>query len=371
MRTEQFDFFLPSTLIAQYPLQERSASRLLCLESNGGSSAATISHRQFSELPSLLHPHDLLIFNNTKVIKARLFGQKLSGGKVEVLVERVLPDRGSVQHLALAQIGTNKRVKIGTKLFLENAIAAEIIGKQDDFFIVQFSTTETIWQLLENYGHIPLPPYIERAADATLDLVRYQSIFAEREGAVAAPTASLHFDENIMAQLKAKNIDMAFVTLHVGAGTFQPVRVQEITQHKMHAEYMELSAEVCEKIKETKARGGRVIAVGTTCVRCLETAAQFGEGVVKPFVGDTDIFIYPGYNFRCVDALITNFHLPKSTLLMLVCAFAGYDNVMRAYQEAVKMQYRFFSYGDAMFIEGRRGSLSRVDFQGQVHGDLM
>lgn len=340
MKLSDFDYLLPAQLIAQLPLPERSGSRLLCLNGDDGA----IEHRRFKDLSALLSSRDLIVFNNTKVIKARLLGNKTTGGRVEVLVERILPNS---DRLVLAQIGANKSIKLGTKLLLENEISAEVVAKQGNFFVVRFLTSGDIWQLLERYGRIPLPPYIERAADDA-DLSRYQSIFAEHAGAVAAPTASLHFDQTIIARLKAQGTQIAFLTLHVGAGTFQPVKVEQVEQHKMHAEYMEISSETCEQIKNTKKQGGKVIAVGTTCVRCLETAAKSGE--IQPFKGDTDIFIYPGYKFKCVDGLITNFHLPKSTLLMLVCAFAGYDNVMRAYQEAIERQYRFFSYGDAMVI---------------------
>jgi len=342
MQLEQFNFDLPKNLIAQNPLKERSASRLLCLHANGNSSSQ-ITHRYFYELPALLRPNDLLIFNNTRVIKARLFGEKISGGKIEILIERLINE-----HQVLAQVRSNKKIKIGMEIILPDNLRAIVISRQDEFFLLEFSASMSVLEILEKHGHVPLPPYITRDDD-DFDEERYQSIFAKMDGAVAAPTASLHFDENIIAELEAKNIDMAFVTLHVGAGTFQPVRVLEITQHKMHSEYMEITADVCAKIKSAKERGGRVIAVGTTCVRCLETASK--NGTVAPFGGDTDIFIYPGFTFNCVDAFITNFHLPKSTLLMLVCAFAGYENVMHAYQEAIRMQYRFFSYGDAMFVE--------------------
>jgi S-adenosylmethionine:tRNA ribosyltransferase-isomerase len=483
--TAAFDYALPPALIAQHPLPQRSGSRLLYLNASHPHRAA-VEHLYFRDLPKLLRPNDLLVFNNTRVIKARLFGRKLSakdpvavaalansscggsefhelrlpaqasvqaqereqewqtrgGGKVEILIERLnfhsaaplapLAPSATLAPLAsssaassassspsaasaaapstsswslntgatgvvLAQLKANRKVKVGTEIILlpaaqdiptavaptansspSSAIIVKVIGRHENFFVLQFPTPPTappLTEILEQYGHVPLPPYIERA-DAATDTTRYQSIFAAHDGAVAAPTASLHFDDELMQQIKAQHpsIQTAFVTLHVGAGTFQPVRVNDITQHQMHAEYIEVSQETCDQIIATKQRGGRVIAVGTTCVRCLESAClraeRIKEGIIEgvqegikegikgsgsdlriqPFFGDTDIFIYPGYRFRCVDALITNFHLPKSTLLMLVCAFAGYDNVMCAYAEAVRCQYRFFSYGDAMFV---------------------
>lgn len=343
LKLTDFDFTLPESLIAQYPLPKRSSSRLLYLCASR-LPEQQISHHYFYDLPSLLQPQDLLVFNDTKVIKARLFGKKESGGNVEIFIERIIDDNS-----AIAQVRANKKIKIGMPIILVDEHRATVVDKQQEFFLLKFSSPLSVSAILQKYGHTPLPPYITRIDDS-MDEKRYQSIFAKQDGAVAAPTASLHFDEGVIAALKAKNIDLAFVTLHVGAGTFQPVRVEEVTQHKMHAEYMEINEDVCAKINETKARGGRIIAVGTTCVRCLETAAQLGGGKIIPFCGDTDIFIYPGFEFKCVDGIITNFHLPKSTLLMLICAFAGYDNVMSAYKEAVNMQYRFFSYGDAMLL---------------------
>lgn len=338
MKISYFDFKLPQKLIAQYPCSKRSGSRLLCLDKDSGA----IAHRKFFELPDLLSPKDLLIFNNTKVIPARLFGIKATGGKVELLIERVLN-----ANQALAHIKASKSPKIGNKIILQNDFVVEILEHQENLFLVEFKNADDVFAVLNKIGRIPLPPYIERE-DEKIDKQRYQTVFAKDVGAVAAPTAGLHFDAELMQKLEAKRIATAFITLHVGAGTFQPVRVSDINQHKMHSEYAELSPAVCEQIKITKQQGGRIIAVGTTCVRTLETASR--TGVIKPFKGETDIFIYPSFEFRCADALITNFHLPKSTLLMMVCAFAGYDNVMRTYKIAIKDRYRFFSYGDAMLI---------------------
>lgn len=368
MKLTDFDFDLPRDLIAQYPCIPRSASRLLCLDKDTGK----ISHKLFNELPELLLPNDLLIFNNTKVIPARVFGVKKTGGKIELLVERILDE-----HRILAHIKSNKKLKVGTELVLmdfsdcsgmgywnqevgdsifkvdscqsKKGYEVEIVRRQDDLFELQFGDVESIYDILEKIGHIPLPPYIDRA-DENMDRERYQTIFAEYPGAVAAPTAGLHFDDALLNKLRKDGVKIDFVTLHVGSGTFQPIRVENIHEHKMHSEYFEVSSGLCEQVETAKKNGGRVIAVGTTSVRSLETAAK--NGTLLPFKGDTDIFIYQGYSFRCVDAIITNFHLPKSTLLLLVCAFAGYENVMRSYQEAVKKMYRFFSYGDAMFLNG-------------------
>lgn len=343
MKLEDFNFDLPENLIAQAPLSERTASRLLCLNGKTGS----IMHRHFTDILDLLKPHDLLILNDTKVIPARLFAYKQTGGKVEILIERITDP-----NTACVQMRASKSLKIGAKLFIENNYQATIIAKNDGFFTLKFSDNNSndadILSILQQFGHIPLPPYINREA-TNIDQDRYQTVFAKHDGAVAAPTAGLHFDQELLAKIATKGIDIAHITLHVGAGTFQPVRVANIEEHKMHSEHIEVSPQVCAQIARTRASGGRIIAVGTTCVRSLETAAQ-QIGDITPFSGETDIFIYPGYKFKVVDALITNFHLPKSTLLMLTCAFGGYANVMHAYQEAVAMQYRFFSYGDAMFI---------------------
>jgi S-adenosylmethionine:tRNA ribosyltransferase-isomerase len=330
-----FHYDLPPELIAHYPTPERTASRLLCLE-NG-----LLTHRQFSDLPDLLEPGDLLVMNNTRVIPARLLGHKASGGKVELLVERILDE-----HRALVHIRASKTPKAGSLLYFEN-ITSEVLNKQDELFEVHFVDERPLLEILNIIGHIPLPPYINRP-DETADRERYQTVYAKHLGAVAAPTAGLHFDQTLLNKLLNKGVEIAYVTLHVGAGTFQPVRVENIEQHVMHAEYAEVSKETCEKIQLAKINNKRVIAVGTTSVRCLETAAR--DGKIKPFVGDTQIFIYPEFKFHCVDALITNFHLPQSTLLMLVCAFAGYEQVMNAYQIAIQKLYRFFSYGDAMWI---------------------
>lgn len=342
MHVKDFDFDLPDGLIAHYPTEERSASRLMYV--NG--QTQSIEHFQFKDILQWLNPGDLLVFNDTKVIPARLFGEKSTGGKLEVLIERLIDE-----HHALAHIRCSNSPKAGTSLKLEKAVDVTVIGRggaNEELFKLYFDETHTVLQWLEQYGHIPLPPYIERP-DEISDKDRYQTIFARREGAVAAPTAGLHFDEKLIQALNNKAVNTAYITLHVGAGTFQPVRVDSIYSHRMHSEYIEVSAETCEKIHETKRRGGRVIAIGTTVVRALESASE-GELVV-PYYGDTDIFIYPGYRFMCVDALLTNFHLPQSTLLMLVSAFAGKALIEQAYQAAVEQQYRFFSYGDAMFID--------------------
>ncbi len=351
MRRTDFHFDLPEGLIAQYPATERTASRLLCLDGNSGE----LVDRQFRDLPRLLRAGDLLVFNDTRVIPARLFGQKETGGKVEVLVERVLDDRR-----VLAHVRASKSPRAGSRLTLEGGIMADMLARQGELFELALSgdADESALDLLEAHGHMPLPPYIERA-DANDDRERYQTVYADKRGAVAAPTAGLHFDRVMLDTLAAQGIESAFVTLHVGAGTFQPVRVDDIRDHHMHAETIEVSESVVEAVARTRARGGRVVAVGTTSVRSLESAAKnaahVGGGELRPFAGDTDIFITPGYEFRVVDALLTNFHLPESTLLMLVSAFAGYENMMAAYRHAVNERYRFFSYGDAMFLSRARG----------------
>lgn len=336
MRVADFNFELPDNLIARYPLQNRTASRLLVLDGSSGQ----IEHKHFADLLSYLNAGDLMVFNNTKVIAARLFGQKETGGKVEVLVERLLDT-----YKVLAHVKASKAPKEDTLIIFNEQIQATMLARHGSLFELIFN--QPVLEVLEQIGHVPLPPYIDRN-DELADKQRYQTVYAKNEGAVAAPTAGLHFDEVLLAAIKEKGIDTAFVTLHVGAGTFQPVRVETIENHHMHKEWLEVSAEVVEAINTCKARGGRVIAVGTTSVRSLETAAL--EGELKPFTGDTDIFLYPGKPFHVVDALVTNFHLPESTLLMLVSAFAGYENIMNAYKVAVAEQYRFFSYGDAMFI---------------------
>jgi len=337
MQTSDFDYHLPEQLIAQYPLAERTASRLLHVKDN------ELSDKHFIDILDLINPGDLLVFNNTKVIPARLHGQKETGGKVEVLIERVLDE-----HRVLAHIRASKSPKEGAVLLLESNIRVKMLARHDALFELYFDSKTNVIDLLEQFGHMPLPPYIERD-DEQSDQQRYQTVYAEKPGAVAAPTAGLHFDNNLLEKLKQKNVDFAHVTLHVGAGTFQPVRCDDIKDHKMHTEYVEVSQQVVDQVTKTKQAGGRIIAVGTTAVRSLESAAR--EGQLKAFYNDTNIFIYPGYEFKVIDALITNFHLPQSTLLMLVCAMAGYDNMMNAYKHAVEQKYRFFSYGDAMFIE--------------------
>ncbi|HPY42584.1 MAG TPA: tRNA preQ1(34) S-adenosylmethionine ribosyltransferase-isomerase QueA, partial [Thiolinea sp.] len=333
-----FDYQLPPDLIAYQPLAERTHSRLLVV----GSEQQPLIDQHFYNLPAFLKAGDLLVFNNTKVIPARLYGQKLSGGKVEVLIERIQ----EAQH-ALAHIRASKAPKPGTILELEQAFQAKVLGREGDLFRLQIVENKTILDLLEQYGHIPLPPYIERP-DLASDRERYQTVYAQKSGAIAAPTAGLHFDQKLLDELALQGIETTTVTLHVGAGTFQPVRTENLEQHIMHAEYVEVTAETCAAIQACKARGGRVIAVGTTSVRSLETAVQTGS--LQPYSGDTRLFIKLGYEFKVVDMLITNFHLPQSTLLILVSAFAGYESIQTVYQHAIKQGYRFFSYGDAMLL---------------------
>lgn len=339
MRTSDFDFELPSELIAQFPAEKRSGSRLLCLDGHSGE----VHDRMFRDLPTLLSPGDLLVFNDTRVIKARLNGVKQSGGKVEVLVERMLDI-----HRALAHVRASHSPKPGGRLTLEGEVEVEVLGRQEDLFELKFLGETPLAELLERHGKLPLPPYIVHAADMT-DEERYQTVYARAPGAVAAPTAGLHFDDEVMQMLAAKGIEKAFVTLHVGAGTFQPVRVEEVSQHKMHSEWYEIPQATVDAIRRTRDRGGKVVAVGTTAMRALESAARMGE--LTEGSGDTDIFITPGYRFKVVDRLLTNFHLPRTTLLMLVSAFAGREHVLAAYRHAVEQRYRFFSYGDAMLIE--------------------
>ncbi|MDQ7073928.1 MAG: tRNA preQ1(34) S-adenosylmethionine ribosyltransferase-isomerase QueA [Gammaproteobacteria bacterium] len=336
MKTSDFSFDLPDELIAQHPLAQRSDSRLLILRDD------TPSDGSFSQLLEQLKSGDLLVLNDTKVIPARLHGYKASGGKVEVLVERILDPQRALCHLRCS-----KSPKAGTLLRLENALDAEVLGRQGALFELFFPAESSLLDALDRHGHIPLPPYIERD-DAPEDLHRYQTVYARESGAVAAPTAGLHFDAEFLAQIEQKGIELAYVTLHVGAGTFQPVRTEHLSEHVMHSEYLEVSQQVCDQVKQTRAKGGRVVAVGTTVVRSLESASQSGELI--PFAGETQLFLTPGVVFHSVDALITNFHLSQSTLLMLVCAFAGYERAMAAYQHAVAEGYRFFSYGDAMFL---------------------
>ena len=342
MLTSQFTYHLPEHLIAKYPTKERTASRLLYLD---GQSGKTVDC-DFARLTAYLQPNDLLVLNNSKVLHARLLGQKASGGKVELLIERVLNGNE-----ALAQIRSNKPMKPGSQVILAENITAEVIARDQDLFKIKFLTDVNIFAILDQIGQVPLPPYMARAAE-TCDQNRYQTVYALHPGSVAAPTAGLHFDQSLLTKINDSGVAIQYITLHVGAGTFQPVRVDNITQHRMHAEYIAVDAELCAKIAAVKASGGRVIAVGTTTARALESAALSGK--LQAYHGDTAIFIYPGFNFKVVDALITNFHLPMSTLLMLTCAFAGTANVLRAYQHAIEQQYRFYSYGDAMFIT--RGS---------------
>lgn len=343
MRRQDFFYSLPESLIARKPKEQRRDSRLLKLDGTNGS----LDDRNFSDVLDLVEPGDLMVFNDTQVIPARLFAHKETGGKIEILVERLLDN-----HRILAHVRSSKSPKTGAKLILEDGSVIEMLGRQGALFELSFSQETTVIETLEGIGHMPLPPYIDREDDAS-DRERYQTVYGRKKGAVAAPTAGLHFDEALMEQLKAKGVNIAFVTLHVGAGTFQPVRVDDIHAHVMHSEYMQLSPGVAEQVNQTKASGGRVIAVGTTSVRCLETAAQASDDqrVLQAFQGDTQIFIYPGYEYKVIDVLVTNFHLPESTLIMLVSAFAGYENTMSAYKHAVASKYRFFSYGDAMFIQ--------------------
>lgn len=345
MRRQDFYYDLPDALIARMPAAERRGSRLLQLDGSSGE----LKHGQFPDLLDLVEPGDLMVFNDTRVIPARLFGQKTSGGQVEILVERILDTRR-----VLAHTRASKAPKVGSQVILQDGTRVQLAARQDALFEWEFLGDDPVLEVLERIGHMPLPPYIDRD-DVAADRERYQTVYGEKQGAVAAPTAGLHFDELMLKDLRAKGVNIAFVTLHVGAGTFQNMRVDNIAEHQMHSEIMDVSAEVCELVRVTKAAGKRVIAVGTTSVRSLESAAQgFADpaqkGEIHPYQGETNIFIYPGYSFQVVDALITNFHLPESTLIMLVSAFAGYGFTMAAYKEAVTQQYRFFSYGDAMFI---------------------
>ncbi len=337
MKRTDFHYDLPPALIAQSPLEQRSASRLLCFDKLSGG----LKDRRFSDLPALLNPGDLLVFNNTKVIPARLYGIKASGGRVEILVERLLN-----QQECLAQVRASKSPKAGGLLILEDGSELRVLGRQDSFFHLKFVNGD-LMALLQNLGHMPLPPYITRE-DTDRDRRRYQTVYAQTPGAVAAPTAGLHFDQALLDQLDQKGIQSTTVTLHVGAGTFQPVRVDNIEDHDMHAEWLEVPQSACDAIEAARAHGGRVVAVGTTAVRSLETAAQGGQ--LQPYSGDSRIFIYPPYQFKVVDAMITNFHLPESTLIMLISAFAGREQTLAAYRHAVDKHYRFFSYGDAMLI---------------------
>ena len=339
MQLPDFNFELPTELIAQQPLAERTQSRMLCLNGSTGEYV----DRQFAQLPSLLNENDLLVFNNTRVIPARIFGKKASGGRIEVMLERVLGDSE-----VLVQIRASKAPKVGGQLLLgDEAVEAAVISRTNGFYRLRLNDARSAIVVLQAIGHMPLPPYIDRPDDE-LDQQRYQTVFAEHPGAVAAPTAGLHFDQEILDEISARGVQQVTVTLHVGAGTFQPVRVDDIATHEMHYEYVEVPQATCDAIIETRQRGGRVIAVGTTVVRSLETASK--NSVPTPFSGETNIFIYPGYRFKSVDALVTNFHMPESTLLMLVSAFGGQQNIQAAYQHAIAERYRFYSYGDAMFM---------------------
>ncbi len=337
MTLSDFHYELPPELIAHQPLAQRTDSRLLFVDPAG-----ELADTTFSALPALIQSEDLLVFNNTRVIPARLHGRKVSGGKVEVLVERIIST-----HEVVAHVRASKAPKSGTRLRLEEQINAEMLGRQGDLFHLKFLHDTPALELLEAHGHIPLPPYITRP-DAAADRERYQTVYARHPGAVAAPTAGLHFDAALLQQLQDRGVHFTEVTLHVGAGTFQPVRSHDLAAHTMHAEFAVVSAQTCAAVAACRERGGRVIAVGTTSVRSLESAAA--NGYLNPFENDTRLFITPGYQFNVVDAMITNFHLPESTLLMLVSAFSGYDTIRAAYQHAVAERYRFFSYGDAMFL---------------------
>jgi S-adenosylmethionine:tRNA ribosyltransferase-isomerase len=336
MRKSDFFYDLPPSLIAQQPLPERAASRLLSLDGNSGK----CEDKRFADLPSLLQPGDLLVFNDTQVIPARLYGHKASGGKVEILIERLLDN-----YHALAHIKASKSPKAGTIIQLDGGHCLRVTGRDNDLFQVEADSI-SLPEILAAIGHMPLPPYIERA-DAEADRERYQTVFAKHPGAVAAPTAGLHFDDAMLARLEAMGVGKVYLTLHVGSGTFQPLRVDNLAEHIMHAEFCQIDETTVAQIRATKARGGRIVAVGTTAVRTLESACLSSE--LQAFSGDTQLFIRPGFQFRCVDALLTNFHLPESTLLVLLCAFAGYEQTLAAYRYAVEQQYRFFSYGDAMF----------------------
>ena len=332
-----FDYALPPELIAQFPLPERTASRLLVVD------GARREDRRFADLPGLLHPGDLLVFNDTRVLRARLHGLKDSGGRVEVLIERPVG-----RHEALAQIRASHAPWPGSRLRLEGALEVDVVARDGAFFLLRFPAADDLVDLLERHGKLPLPPYIQRPAEAS-DEARYQTVYAQARGSVAAPTAGLHFDQPLLDALRAKRVELAWLTLHVGAGTFQPVRMDDLARHRMHRERYVIPADTAAALVAARARGGRIVAVGTTTLRALEAAAQEGGILAGP--GETDLFILPGFRFRTADALITNFHLPKSTLLMLVSAFGGLENLRQAYRHAVAERYRFFSYGDAMFIK--------------------
>lgn len=336
MQISEFDYSLPDELIARYPPDERGASRLLVVDA----ASNTLADRHFVDLPKLLDPGDLLVFNDTRVIRARLRGTKETGGHIEILIERVLSET-----TALAQVRASKPPKIGMKLGLAGGRTAIVIGRDGDFYRLDFGLS--LMPYLEEYGEVPLPPYLNRESEPE-DVGRYQTVYARRDGAVAAPTAGLHFDEEMLFETKKLGVEHTYVTLHVGAGTFQPLRKEDIESNRLHSERLIVDAGTCRAMERTRKKGGRVIAVGTTSVRALESASADGE--LKPFDGETELFIVPGYRFKCVDAMITNFHLPRSSLLMLVAAFAGTKCILDAYRHAIEERYRFFSYGDAMFI---------------------
>ena len=339
MRLDDFDYELPPELIAQAPAAARGASRLLHLDGATGQ----LDDLRFTDILDLLHPGDLLVLNDTRVIKARLAGRKASGGKIEVLIERVLN-----AHEVQAQVRASHAPQAGSMLLLGDGIAAEVTGREDDLYRLRFNGDADVWTILERHGALPLPPYITHTPDA-VDEARYQTVYAKTPGAVAAPTAGLHFDAAMLDALRARGVSAAYLTLHVGAGTFQPVRVQNLAEHRMHSEWYSLPQATVDALRTTRAAGGRIVAVGTTSLRALETAAAAGDLVAG--AGETRLFVMPGYRFRIVDRLITNFHLPKSTLLMLVSAFGGVEHIRRAYQHAIAQRYRFFSYGDAMLID--------------------
>jgi len=341
MKIQDFNFSLPPELIAQFPIAQRAGGRMLCLDGKKG----VLQDAMFVDLPKYMQSGDVIVFNDTRVIKARLFGVKDSGGKLEVMVERILDE-----HCVLAMIRANHPPRSGSKLKLSGVIPVTVLGREHDFYTLRFDHKNTVIELLDRYGNLPLPPYIPREVTQE-DEVRYQTIYAREKGAVAAPTAGLHFDEAMLLKLREMGIVIAYVTLHVGAGTFQPVKVENIIDHKMHREIYHVPEKTVEAIRLTKSLGGRVLAVGTTSLRALEAAAKAGNGKLIPCYGNTDIFITPGYHLQVVERLLTNFHLPCSTLMLLVSAFGGSENIYHAYQHAIDKSYRFLSYGDAMLIK--------------------
>ncbi|MBA2483689.1 MAG: tRNA preQ1(34) S-adenosylmethionine ribosyltransferase-isomerase QueA [Nitrosomonas sp.] len=341
MKTRDFDFYLPPELVAQFPATQRANSKMLYLEGSND----RLADAMFADLPSYLRAGDVVVFNDTQVIKARLFGKKSTGGKVEILVERVLDD-----HHALAVIRASHAPISGSKLLIAETIPVTVLKREQTFYTLLFEHEKSVNELLAQFGNLPLPPYISRPEE-TIDESRYQTIYAKNIGAVAAPTAGLHFDERILTELQEIGVVTTYVTLHVGAGTFQPVRTENIHDHKMHSETYDIPIDTVTKIQHAKKTGGRVLAVGTTSLRALEASAASNHGELQPGYGETNIFITPGYRFHVVERLLTNFHLPQSTLLMLVSAFGGIDNIRHAYQHAIKKRYQFFSYGDAMLIE--------------------